>query len=485
MKSLRVMVGLLWHEGNSFNPLPTMADDFVIHRQEAVIEAYRSSRTVLGGIIRSAHRQGTVLIPAVAARARPGGPIEQSAVDLLVAEFVSTAERTNPDAICLELHGATISTNDPDVEGTLLTKLREAVGPHVPIVVAADLHGYITEAMMAGADVITGYRTNPHSDMVETGERAYALMLTLIEGTRPMLSYRRVPFLMPSNDLTASGPLAEVGHRAELLRADTRIVDISIFNTQPQLDCPDTGQSILVYAKEAAYAGQCARTLAAALWDRRAEFVSDLPSLHGIIDDLRATPVALGDFGDRVLAGAPGDSLCIVQAIRQLRPDLKVVSHVFDPQVVEQAQQAGKDSTATLAVGGKISSASVGAITPLRADWHIQALGQARFINRGPYMAGVAADLGHYAILRNGNTTVIATSKAPNVHDPEAFEALGLPIRSHDVIVLKSGLHFHLSFAGLCTTRSVATPGLSTADLSLLPFASARPIYPLDEVVWS
>jgi microcystin degradation protein MlrC len=158
------------------------------------------------------------------------------------------------------------------------------------------------------------------------------------------------------------------------------------------------------------------------------------------------------------------------------------VSYVFDPEAVQVAQQASVGARITLDVGGKVSSSLAPSITPLLADWRVLAVGEARFINRGPYMAGIAADLGRFAVLRNDNTTLVATTRAPNVHDPEAFEALGLPVASYDVVVLKSGLHFHLSFSGLRDTISVATPGLSTADLSQLPFSAARPIYPLDSL---
>ena len=78
----------------------------------------------------------------------------------------------------------------------------------------------------------------------------------------------------------------------------------------------------------------------------------------------------------------------------------------------------------------------------------------------------------------------MATGNAPNVHDPEAMRLAGIALEDCDAVVMKSGMHFHLSFADLCPTASVATPGLATDQLATLPFEHVRPIYPLDDVAW-
>ncbi len=480
----RVLVGLLWHEGNSFNPLETLEADFSVSHGAALLEDYRDSETGLGGILRELEQQGFIALPATAARARPGGSVELGFIERYVDGLVEAARRERPDAVCLDLHGATTATGLPDVEGYLLTRLRQEVGPDIPITVAADLHGYITPAMTGAADIITGYRTNPHADMAETGKRAVQLLARLLEGKRPKLTSLRVPMLAPGNDWTSKGPLADVCARADAMRADPRIADLSIFNTQPQLDAIDTGQTVLIYGEDRSLAETHAREIGAMLWQRRTEFTTRLADLHTTLASKKPGLLALGDFGDRVLGGAPGDSLFIGDMARRDFPELKTLSFVYDPIAVERARETGLGNKAEFAVGATVSSRAFADIRPVAAHWTIEALGRAEYINRGPYMAGIKSDFGDHAVLSCGNTTVVATTRAPNVHDPAALELAGLDIDDLDVIVLKSGMHFHLSFSDICPSVSVATPGFATYRLDTLPYENARPVYPLDAIEW-
>ncbi|MGL4975140.1 MAG: MlrC C-terminal domain-containing protein, partial [Bosea sp. (in: a-proteobacteria)] len=69
-------------------------------------------------------------------------------------------------------------------------------------------------------------------------------------------------------------------------------------------------------------------------------------------------------------------------------------------------------------------------------------------------------------------------------HDPAFFEAAGLPVAEQQVLVVKSGNHYKLSFAGIAETMTVDTPGLTAFRLRDLPYRYARPVWPCDEVDW-
>ena len=58
---------------------------------------------------------------------------------------------------------------------TLPDRIRR-IAPDVPIAVALDFHTQMTDAMIRGATVMTGYRTYPHIDMAVTGKRAVELL---------------------------------------------------------------------------------------------------------------------------------------------------------------------------------------------------------------------------------------------------------------------------------------------------------------------
>lgn len=341
----RILVGQLWQESHSFNPLPTGADDFTVERGEALVAANRAAGSALGGILRTGEAAGVAWLPVLAARARPGGPVTESLFAAFLADFVETVARERPDAVCLELHGALLTTARDDPEGDLLAALRARLGPEVPIAAALDLHADVTAAMAGAADVLIAYKTNPHADMAETGAKAMTLLLERLAGRlRPVRALVKLPFLTRGNDETDRGPLhalhalarQEVEQRAALR-------DLSICNVNPFVDAPCAGQAVLVTADgDAAAAETAARTVAEQLWGRRDDFVERLPSIEETLQRAQAEagqrPFVLGDQGDRVLAGAPGDSPAILKALLATAPALRAALPIVDPQAGRQAR---------------------------------------------------------------------------------------------------------------------------------------------------
>ena len=110
-------------------------------------------------------------------------------------------------------------------------------------------------------------------------------------------------------------------------------------------------------------------------------------------------------------------------------------------------------------------------------------LGDGRFVQRGPYLAGEPADLGPTAVLTSGALTVLATSRPGFTQDPNAFESNGVNPRDFDIIVTKSGTHFKISFADIGSCIVVDTPGMTNYRPGGLPYRHRRPVYPEDDIV--
>ena len=335
MSKPRILVGQLWHEGHSFNPVVTDRDEFQILRGEPLLEVARRSQTAFSGIVRAADRLGYECVPVLGARARPGGPVAQGLFEEIVAEFVAAAGLGGFDGICLELHGATIAQDCVDTEGELLARLREVAGPAMPISVALDLHAYVTERMAQNATIMTGYRTQPHADMVETGERALTLLDRILKGA-PMPSgvVTFVPFLMRGSDETTDEPMRTICAQAEGWRAQPGLVDLSIFNIHPFIDGPRAGQAVLAYDDGSGVGLAASQALAGVLWDARHRFIESLPGVAEVLALARdaPTPFVLGDQGDRVLGAGPGDSVEIARIALEQFPDLAVATAVYDPK---------------------------------------------------------------------------------------------------------------------------------------------------------
>lgn len=73
---LRVAIGGIAHETNTFSPVPTTMECFrqrAVLSASAMIERCAGSRNVLGGMIAAASAEGVELLPTHFAAAAPGG----------------------------------------------------------------------------------------------------------------------------------------------------------------------------------------------------------------------------------------------------------------------------------------------------------------------------------------------------------------------------------------------------------------------------
>lgn len=480
---MRVLVGRLFHESHCFNPIPTRAADFVILRGGDALDAARGS--TLGGIVGALRAAGSEFVAAPAAMARPGGPVEHAAYEALKREFLDCARTPGIAAVVLELHGAMTTDKLHDVEGDLLQALRTALGPRVAIAAGLDLHAHVTPAMLESADIVIACKHNPHADVVETGEKLAALVLAQLDGAiRPVKALVKLPMLLRGGLETAAAPLADIHARArQWIGRRPALLDVSICNVHSYLDVPGLGQAILVTADgDPAVAAAAAQDIASEMWRQRDRFVHSFPSIDEALDIVaagpRRCPWVLADWGDRVLAGAPGDSTAILQRLVERHHGLRAAIPVTDPESVAAARSAGVGSGIRLAVGGRITPG----FAPIPIEGHVAALGDGRFVMRGPYQAGQPGALGHTAVINADPVTLLLTSQAGLTQDPAAFTSQGINIGDHDLVVAKSGYHFKLSFAGIATPLVVDTPGLTNWRRGFFRYRHARPFYPEDEI---
>ena len=171
----KFVVAMMMHETNTFSPLPTPIDSFA--RAGALsgptaIKDSEGTNTSLGGFIEVARKAGAEFTVPMAASANPSGLVTKAAYQQMTSAIVDEVKK-GCDAVLLALHGAMVAEHYDDGEGELLNRIRK-IAPNVPIAVALDFHTQMTDAMIRGANIITGYRTYPHIDMGDTARRAVA-----------------------------------------------------------------------------------------------------------------------------------------------------------------------------------------------------------------------------------------------------------------------------------------------------------------------
>jgi len=188
---MRFVLAAIKHETNTFSPIKTPLMSFAVGRPDGVpmqsaeaVETFRGTNTPLSAFIDLAERERAEIVLPVAAEAAPSGPVSDEAFDQM-ADVVCDAIRKGCDAAFLDLHGAMVTASHDDGEGELLRRIRR-LAPDLPIAVALDFHTNLSPAMMENATVITGYRTYPHVDAYETGERCgLTLLQTLKKEIQP------------------------------------------------------------------------------------------------------------------------------------------------------------------------------------------------------------------------------------------------------------------------------------------------------------
>src|SRR5687768_11937218 len=125
---MRIAIGQLWQETNTFNPLPTTRDDFetfgVLRGEELVRQMADTNE--LGGFIQSLRQwperpeiAGLIRLPAW-----PSGRATADTFEWLRDELLGAMERALPvDGVLLALHGALAADEHPDVEGEILASV--------------------------------------------------------------------------------------------------------------------------------------------------------------------------------------------------------------------------------------------------------------------------------------------------------------------------------------------------------------------------
>src|SRR5688572_29352320 len=130
--TLRIAVARLWHEGNSFTPVLTRLADF---RQRewaegaSVPDVYAGTRTEIGAAV-DFFRANRALTPVYlrCAAAPPGGAVEESDLQAMLAGIVDGVRHANADALYLSLHGALIGSETLTADVALLKAVRRALG---------------------------------------------------------------------------------------------------------------------------------------------------------------------------------------------------------------------------------------------------------------------------------------------------------------------------------------------------------------------
>src|SRR5437763_55413 len=490
-------------ECNKFAPPATRAhfEARTYLQGEAILEeARRPTPTMLPetpGFVAAMDAAGPwTPIGIVLAITEPNGPVEHVFFEELLDTITRGLKAALPlDGVYFCAHGAAITTEEDDPEGALFERIRDIVGPDVPVVATFDLHANVSDRMVDKIDAFIGYRTNPHLDMRERGEEAADVLRELLAGTRTERVRIRLPIVPPTvTMLTAAGPYAEMIQLGQR-RKGPEIMNVSVMGGFAYADTAKNGLSVVVTARgDRQQAASLASEIAQYGWDQRARCYPKLTSLGEAVQKALAVardpslePLAFADVADNPGGGGRGNTMFLLRAFAEAGVKGTLFGVIYDPPLAAEAHRHGLhyhfDAHFNLDETTKFSE-------PWHAPARVAALHDGDCVGRRGIYAGTRLALGQCAALAIGGITVVVVSYRVQCADPVFFEMMGLDIGKARAVVVKSRGHFRGGFDefyGPDQIVEVDLPGLTSPMLSRFEWTRLpRPVIPLDDnVSWS
>ena len=484
-----ISVGGFQHETNTFAPHLAPFEAFEradswpgLTLGEALFDTMAGLNIPLSGFIDSARRAGHRLHPLCWCSAEPSSYVTRDAFER-VADLICDALRDGEsiDAVYLDLHGAMVTEHFEDGEGEMLRRVRDLVGPEVPIVISLDLHANVTEGMLAWSDAMTIYRTYPHLDMALTGSRAYEMLETIMSGHKLHKAMRKIPFLFPlSSQCTDFDPCKSIYHRLAEMSLQPGLRNVDFATGFPPADITECGAAVVAYGEDEAVVEVTAEELYQQVLAAEADFNFELLEPDEAV--LRALkndsdkPVVLADAQDNPGAGGTSDTTGLLEALVRNGARQAVIAVMYDPEVAYMAHQFGVGSELETAIGGKSGLAG---IEPYAGQFEVEALGDGHFTYTGAMNLNSKAELGNMALLRvideNSEVRIVVGSSRSQCLDLAMIRHLGIEPTEQKIVAVKSTVHFRADFDPIAAeTLVVIAPGIHPCKLADLEYKNLR-----------
>jgi microcystin degradation protein MlrC len=489
---LRVFVGGLAHETNTFSPLPTSRRSFaegVFHRggDDATI-ATAMAFPGYGDMLEVCAQAGDQAVAGMCAWAQPGGPLPHREYERLREELFQEIERAGPlDFIVLVLHGAMVSSECWDCEGDLLNRLRDRVGG-TPVGVLLDLHCNLTDSMLRSGALLVACKEYPHTDFRDRAQELRDLLADVVYGgrTMPRPAMRPVPMLALMG--TTEDPMKEFVVQLKQCENTPGIASVSAMHGFAWSDTPHSRAALLAwYDPLIETAEERARSTVAALASRLYEIGTKTQGTRlplrdavaralSLVDGAKGRPVVFADGSDNPGGGAASDSTFVLSELLRQGVSGVALGMMWDPQAAAIAADAGLGAKLPLRIGGKVGPLSG---EPVDLDVEVVCV-RDDAAQRG--LSGGREALGLAVTVRTPAIDIIINSIRQQVFSPDCFTEMGVDLSKKTLIVVKSTQHFRMGFDAVASAIVYCdAPGSLHGDLGKLPFRHlSRPIWPLD-----
>ena len=478
---MKAYIASMMHETNTFSPIPTNLQSFrdaLYYDPETDADSVDIMK-ILGfeGVGAELDRLGYEPIIGPVAVAVPGGALVRRDYETIRDHILAHLRKNGDvDIVFLFLHGAQLAAGYDDCEGDLTRRVREVVGPEVPIGVLLDLHCDLTDELIDAATVVASCKEYPHTDFDDRGREVIALLDRARKGEiKPVMVRRFVPMIGFFH--TTNQPMRGLVDKLFELEQDP-ILLISLTHGFPWSDSPHAGAHVLVVSDDAREEStELAEELVRKWVPLRGGSATKYVDVTTALDTAVAAPVGpvvIADVADNPGGGAAGDSTFILREVLDRKLEGVAMAILWDPVAVDIARAAGEGASLNLRVGGKISPQSGDPV-------HLHVTIGKILAEPHPTIAGRASV---WISVTSGGVDIVLTNQRNQVISPDVFTQVGIDPAAKGIVVVKSSQHFRAGFDPIATeTIYCDTPGTLNIDFATMPFERIpRPVWPLDDI---
>jgi microcystin degradation protein MlrC len=390
-----VITAEFWHETNTFNHRLTALQDMTVLDGEEALAERGSTNTELAGFLVAAGRHSWNLTHVLSVMGNPAGRLLDrdfwEVLKRIEAAVGHARQKGGPSGILVALHGSLSTESLDDGDGAFLNRLRDVAGPDVPIVATLDLHANVSAQMAAAVDALVSYKTYPHIDMLETGNKAGNVLDKLMrEKCRGRVLIARRPMLEEASGGRTDMPLMEarLAKAADHETSHADALDVSINAGMAWADVANIGPSVtasvLSGTREAPHQALI-QSLADDIWEHRQH------QSHHFLDPAEAAaraaahsadraPLVISDYTDNPGAGAPGDATNLLAALLKAGVRNACLGGLVDPEAVKVLEHYSIGDRVTLDIGGRCS--------PHHGGGPVTVSGRLSCISAGPSFRG-------------------------------------------------------------------------------------------------
>ena len=482
---MRIAIGGIMHESNSFNPALTGLEQFTIQRGEEIVPWWTSAYHEMGGFIEGADAFGYQPVPLLMAAATPSGTVSADAFETLVTELIERLQATSVvDGLLLALHGAMVSEVYRDADGEIVRRIRQVMGSSFPIVLTHDLHANISEQLVGDSTALVIYKTYPHVDQRERGLQAAQIAARTIRGeVQPIQAIAKPPMLLNIvRQRTSAEPMKRIMQKVQNVENRRGVLAAGLAESFQYADVYEMGPSFVVVTDgDLMLAAREAKRLADMLWNSREALEFQLPDVAEAVTracQSSRTPVVLVDMGDNVGGGSAGDSTFILcELLAQQAKGWLVV--LADPDAARACVQAGIDSSITLDVGGKTDGLHG---RPVRVCGRVKSLHDGRYIEREArhggkryFDQGLTAVLELDGIIPESASYVLLTSKREPPFSLQQLISLGIQPQHQRILVVKAAIAYRAAYEPIAgDVIEVDSGGLTAVNPARFTFRHVR-----------